>query len=1070
MRSLPISKIFLSSTFTDLSETRAEVSAWLTGVFGTELLIMETFGSDAAPPEINSVRRVRECDLFIGIYAHRYGTVDQSSGKSITELELDEAKRSLSTGSLSDILLYVIDDDAPWPQEHKETGEIIQAALRRLREKAKQHTFTYFKTKDDLLFYIIRDVYRRLSRSFGAPGLRVRGSALPSVKKLRYPIGMEFLSSEHRNYLIGREKESKVLLSQIEDQPIVLLVGDSGVGKSSVIHAGLFPRTVSLGWRIVYTRPLGFPYEDIVKQIESTVFESGPSYRTSLMPLLGEVTAAVQEKRILIVIDQFEDVLIARDSRETEKLVSDLRSIRELATPSLHVLISYRADLEGRLGEYWQKISGSPQGLPRVYLGGVNKEHAWAGIAKIAKDLQVNIRLTRPQKERIKTDLLVASRSAGFPDVYPPYVQMLIDHMWSSSKKAKGTYLFKYYQDSGAMEGVIGGYLNRQLEYAQDREGHVQAVLVSLVRSYGVKAQRSIDEIVSDTGLARENCETALKKLIDLRLVRHIETYFEISHDFIAKKIMRELVDSEEREFKRFRELLSSKAAAYHTTEAPLAHEEILMLYKHKERVVPNDLEVRLLLSSWVQEKGPALYWLLNTAPAKTLDWLRAEESKKDVNQDQRVSVVLLQKKLGKPMDEEDFSVFRSYQLSAEMAALISDDPLKAPTELLLSGLRHRREEVRDASRNAIALRIKHGEWSWIERLRKSSSVKLRQAYEEFILRDDIPIPAEKPKGNRATEEFLLLKKIAVTHSSSEAKTLFKNFQEMRSPARSLLFGRALAYIKQGRIKTLIKEAERTSKEKASVLLSTIRGKIAEEDFKTMLSSYQELNSKERERHETYGMFVKANALAAAVFRVMSNEHLPLLRKTARAMRFTSSARGIILALLKHGSVDDLRLVLERISEAGYKIDFWNHTELGRVTARRMEKTVKGVPKFLLSIFGRKEFWEFIPREERSNTPKSDLLPINDLDNRALYVRLAAYAIIGAAGKNDQEHLISLAAHGYGLIARAAAIRLVRLSGETALRMLSRKADESIQKGRGESLAGALRSAEIELFGLASFW
>ncbi len=81
-------KVFLSSTFVDLGDVRVDVSRWLTGVFGAELIIMETFGSDAAPPNITSVRRVRECDIFVGIYARRYGTIDEVSGRSITELEL----------------------------------------------------------------------------------------------------------------------------------------------------------------------------------------------------------------------------------------------------------------------------------------------------------------------------------------------------------------------------------------------------------------------------------------------------------------------------------------------------------------------------------------------------------------------------------------------------------------------------------------------------------------------------------------------------------------------------------------------------------------------------------------------------------------------------------------------------------------------------------------------------------------------------------------------------------------------------------------------------------------------
>ncbi|MGO8744236.1 MAG: DUF4062 domain-containing protein [Limisphaerales bacterium] len=97
--------IFVSSTFVDLKEVRAEVIKWLEGVFEAKLVIMETFGSDVDPPDVLSTHRVRNSDIFIGIYAHRYGTIDAVSGESITELELDEAKRSFSGGALKDICL-----------------------------------------------------------------------------------------------------------------------------------------------------------------------------------------------------------------------------------------------------------------------------------------------------------------------------------------------------------------------------------------------------------------------------------------------------------------------------------------------------------------------------------------------------------------------------------------------------------------------------------------------------------------------------------------------------------------------------------------------------------------------------------------------------------------------------------------------------------------------------------------------------------------------------------------------------------------------------------------------------
>jgi hypothetical protein len=52
-------RVFLSSTFVDLREVRAQVSYRLRQILGAQLITMESFGSDAAPPEISSIRRVR---------------------------------------------------------------------------------------------------------------------------------------------------------------------------------------------------------------------------------------------------------------------------------------------------------------------------------------------------------------------------------------------------------------------------------------------------------------------------------------------------------------------------------------------------------------------------------------------------------------------------------------------------------------------------------------------------------------------------------------------------------------------------------------------------------------------------------------------------------------------------------------------------------------------------------------------------------------------------------------------------------------------------------------------------
>ena len=110
-----------------------------------------------------------------------------------------------------------------------------------------------------------------------------------------------------------------------------------------------------------------------------------------------------------------------------------------------------------------------------------------------------------------------------------------------------------------------------------------------------------------------------------------------------------------------------------------------------------------------------------------------------------------------------------------------------------------------------------------------------------------------------------------------------------------------------------------------------------------------------------------------------------------------------------------------------------------------------------------------MPRERRS-ARKSDLLALKTIHNRSLYIRLAAYGAIGCADERDAAYLERLGLHDFQLVARAAALRLVRLFGEAAIQRLADHIDESREKRQAQSLADALRYAEIEFYGCAKLW
>src|SRR6185503_14713494 len=54
--------------------------------------------------------------------------------------------------------------------------------------------------------------------------------------------GLESFEENARDYFHGREAEAEDLLRRVIDAPLTVLFGKSGLGKTSLLKAGLFPR------------------------------------------------------------------------------------------------------------------------------------------------------------------------------------------------------------------------------------------------------------------------------------------------------------------------------------------------------------------------------------------------------------------------------------------------------------------------------------------------------------------------------------------------------------------------------------------------------------------------------------------------------------------------------------------------------------------------------------------------------------------------------------------------------------------------------------------------------------
>ena len=155
--------IFVSSTFVDMQPYRIAVRHALHRL---EAVVrgMEYFGALPETPRDECLRIVRSCSFYVGIFAMRYGSIDADSGKSLTQLEYEEAQR-LRLPSL----IYLLDEERqPVLPKYIEFGEPAEK-LREFKCTLRfSHVVSFFTSPEDLAVRVSQDLPALIERS-GAP-------------------------------------------------------------------------------------------------------------------------------------------------------------------------------------------------------------------------------------------------------------------------------------------------------------------------------------------------------------------------------------------------------------------------------------------------------------------------------------------------------------------------------------------------------------------------------------------------------------------------------------------------------------------------------------------------------------------------------------------------------------------------------------------------------------------------------------------------------------------------------------------------------------------------------------
>ncbi|MGK7948019.1 MAG: caspase family protein [Xenococcaceae cyanobacterium] len=182
--------------------------------------------------------------------------------------------------------------------------------------------------------------------------------------------GLASFETEDSHLFYGRKTLSQQLGEIVNKQPLTIVLGASGSGKSSLVKAGLIPtlKLDSERWQILNPmRPGESPLKALDKilspsESDSSIISRTPQEKIDI--LSGKISYLIthnSKSKLLLVIDQAEELLtLCKSQQEREDFLNLLAELVTKYSQQIRILFTLRSDFEPQLRDateeiYWQQ-------------------------------------------------------------------------------------------------------------------------------------------------------------------------------------------------------------------------------------------------------------------------------------------------------------------------------------------------------------------------------------------------------------------------------------------------------------------------------------------------------------------------------------------------------------------------------------------------------------------------------------------------------------------------------------------------------------------------------------------
>jgi WD40 repeat protein len=350
-------------------------------------------------------------------------------------------------------------------------------------------------------------------------------------------------------FFFGRQRERELIVANLLASRLTVLYGASGVGKTSLLRAGVAHRLRQ------EVAPDGRPEYAVV------LFAAWSDDPWSA--LRRELAAVDEDREVLLILDQTEEYFLYHGHESgPETFAGELPRLVTDPASRLDVLLSIREDALARLDRFKGSIPNlfanylrldhlDRQAARSAILGPVARYNKLADADVKVEEALVQAVLDETTVGRVDLGVGGAGRVADSRlggRIEAPFLQLVLGRIWTA-ERAQGSDSLRLatFEQLGGAEEIVRAHLERALSDLDPRERDLAAsVFRHLVTPSGAKIAHAVDDLAEYADVDARELRPVVTKLVEERILRPVAPAgdgsdgvpHEIFHDVLGDAVL----------------------------------------------------------------------------------------------------------------------------------------------------------------------------------------------------------------------------------------------------------------------------------------------------------------------------------------------------------------------------------------------------------------------------------------------------------------------------------------------------------------------------------------------------